>query len=209
MYSSWIKDGPDGCFYNVSSNGWMEIPQFYEWFQKVFIEFVKAFEGPKILVLDGHKSHITSDIVQLARSNQISIICLPPHSTHILQPLDIAVFKPAKSAWRKILDDHNGLTFETITKEIFPSLLRKLVESNLAFLRRHAVAGFESIGVYSVNRSAISDDRIKTLTVVGDRHVYTKNLGVDVGVGVKIHLRLHLRIFCSFTPKIGCRIHLF
>lgn len=95
MYSSWVKDGPDGCFYNTSSNGWMEIPQFKEWFEKVFIEFVKSFDGPKILVLDGHKSHITSDIVQLARSNEIWIICLPPHSTHVLQPLDVAVFKPA------------------------------------------------------------------------------------------------------------------
>lgn len=97
----------------------METPLFYDWFKVVFVEYVKQLDGPKLLILDGHSSHITLDIVRLAKENNIEIVCLPPHSTHILQPLDVAVFKPMKTEWRKIVEEHNGLTFENINKEVY------------------------------------------------------------------------------------------
>jgi hypothetical protein len=31
---------------------------------------------------------------------KILIVCLPPHTTHILQPCDVGVFGPLASAWR-------------------------------------------------------------------------------------------------------------
>lgn len=32
LQNTWVKGGPEGCKYQVSTNGWMEIPQFYDWF---------------------------------------------------------------------------------------------------------------------------------------------------------------------------------
>lgn len=96
-----------------------------------------------------HKSHITIQLSELAVENNVSIICLVPNSTHVLQPFDVAVFKPAKAVWADIVDEHNkNKDYKVISKEEFPKLLRQLVENKKAFCRRHAVAGFESTGIY-------------------------------------------------------------
>ena len=46
----------------------------------------------KILFLDGHNSHISVEVINLAIQNKITLICLIPHSTHVLQPLDVSMF---------------------------------------------------------------------------------------------------------------------
>jgi hypothetical protein len=65
--------------------------------------YSQKYEGPKLLFLDGHNSHISLEVIECAIANQISIICFPPHTSHILQPLDKGVYGPAKTAWRLIL----------------------------------------------------------------------------------------------------------
>ena len=52
---------------------------------------------PVLLIQDGHSSHISINIIKLARENSIHIIYLPPHTTLLLQLLDIGVFKSFKS----------------------------------------------------------------------------------------------------------------
>ncbi len=79
--------------YTVSDSGWMETDTFIQWFKNVFLHYVKDLEGPKILFLDGHSSRASIDFINLANDNNIHIICLPSHSSHALQPLDVGVFK--------------------------------------------------------------------------------------------------------------------
>ena len=42
-----------------------------------------------ILIEDGHVSHITIDVIELVRANNIHLLCLPSHTLHNLQPLAI------------------------------------------------------------------------------------------------------------------------
>ena len=44
---------------------------------------------------------ITLDVIELACKNDIHLLCLPSHSSHILQPLDIGVFKSFKTHYPK------------------------------------------------------------------------------------------------------------
>jgi len=54
-----------------------------------FINCVKTTQANKVLlILDGHCSHKSIDTIDLARANGVVIICLPPHKTHRMQPLD-------------------------------------------------------------------------------------------------------------------------
>ena len=85
----------------------MENETFEDWFTNLFVAETKELEGPKLLLLDGHKSHLTWDVIQTALANNITIICLPPHSTNHLQPLDKAVFVAVKNSWRKIISENN------------------------------------------------------------------------------------------------------
>ncbi|KIM59047.1 hypothetical protein SCLCIDRAFT_98010, partial [Scleroderma citrinum Foug A] len=47
----------------------------------------------------GHCSHVSDEIRQLALQNNIHLFCLPPKTTHKLQPLNVGVFGPLQSAW--------------------------------------------------------------------------------------------------------------
>jgi hypothetical protein len=46
--------------------------------------------------MDGHSSHITGDMIALCMENDIGLLILPPHCSHLLQPLDVGVYGPLK-----------------------------------------------------------------------------------------------------------------
>ena len=78
---------------------------FESWFIKVFITQVETFQKPVLLTYDGHNSHLTYNTVKAAIDHGIIIVCLPPNTSHALQPLDVGVFRSVKSKWKKILDN--------------------------------------------------------------------------------------------------------
>ena len=68
----------------TSQNGWTDDFIGAEWFAKSFIPqaTVRNKSGkPILLILDGHGSHETCEIICLADANNIIIVCLPPHTT--------------------------------------------------------------------------------------------------------------------------------
>lgn len=71
---------------------------FHEW----FILFTKQItEKPILLLIDGHLSLLNIETIKLARSCEITILKLPPHTTDLLQPLDRTAFRPLKIACDK------------------------------------------------------------------------------------------------------------
>ena len=63
-----------------------------------FHHFVKhtnpTADHPVLLILDGHSKHAKSlTLIHLVRTCHVTIICLPPHTTHRLQPLDVSFMK--------------------------------------------------------------------------------------------------------------------
>lgn len=75
---------------------WTRCYFMYSWincsFQKPDIQQVKNF-----LILVGHGSHLDIKTIHLCRASNIHLYCLPPHTTHIFQPLDVVIFHPVKS----------------------------------------------------------------------------------------------------------------
>ena len=53
-----------------------------------------------LLILDGHKAHLTLDVLTKARKNGIDMLIIPSHTSHGLQPLDVVCFNPFKMAFR-------------------------------------------------------------------------------------------------------------
>jgi hypothetical protein len=104
---------------------------FKDWFTNVFLVHVNSLNCPndkKLLIFDGHSSLIHIDIVKLALQNNVIIVCLPPHSTHILQPLDVCVFSSIKTSWSEILEKENNSSCD-VDKALFPKLLKMLVDN--------------------------------------------------------------------------------
>ena len=102
LYEAWTKNGPTGGLYAVTASGWMQDSVFESW-MKYFVGHAKNLQKPILLIYDGHGSHMTYLTIATARENGIIILCLPPHTSHALQPLDVGVFAPLKKAWKAIL----------------------------------------------------------------------------------------------------------
>ena len=82
----------------VSSNGWMTTSAYIDWFRNMFLPSLPD-ECPILLILDGHSSHVSYEVRQLAISNGVHMLKLPPHLTNLLQSLDVGVFKSMKANW--------------------------------------------------------------------------------------------------------------
>ena len=90
-----IKEGAyPNTIFQVSDNGSITKELFFAWF-KLFFQMILLLR-PVVQVLDGPGSHITINVIEYARSNEIHLLCLPSHMSQILQPLDVDVFKSFK-----------------------------------------------------------------------------------------------------------------
>lgn len=171
LYDTWTKGGPKSAGYGCSESGWMQDLNFEAWFISIFIPFVSDYEKPVLLTFDGHNSHLTYNTVKEAIQNQIIIMCLPPNTSHALQPLDVGVFKSVKASWRIILTDwFRDSRLKTVDKAVFPLLLKKL----WACLNpSHAVNGFRGSGLLPVNRSAVDHRVLAETSRRDDKEVMT------------------------------------
>ena len=141
LWSTWVpKNGFPGTRYNVTKSGWVEEEVFYDWFTNQFCPTVQHITRPLILFFDGHRAHISARIVKTAMDNGIELECLPPHTTTLLQPLDVVTLHKVKSAWRILLTEHNTKTNSaSIGKAKFSSMVSLLVVENYAFFKARNV----------------------------------------------------------------------
>jgi len=86
----------------MTENRWTNDAICHQWFNKVFLPFVKN-RGDKtkhiLLIMDGHGSHETLEMLDYAEANNVMLLRLPAHTTHELQPLDVGAFGPLQSSW--------------------------------------------------------------------------------------------------------------
>ncbi|KAM9874083.1 transposase [Verticillium dahliae] len=71
----------------------------------------------RLLILDGHQSHHLTDFELYCKDNNIITLCMPPHSSHILQPLDVGCFGPLKQAYGLQIEKKMRAGTSHITKE--------------------------------------------------------------------------------------------
>lgn len=97
--SGWIpQDAPDNWRFSTSNSGWTSDSHGFEWLRTVFEPESRKRSGnkPRLLIADGHSSHITGNMISFCIENNIDLLILPPHCSHMLQPLDVGVFGPMK-----------------------------------------------------------------------------------------------------------------
>ena len=88
----WTTGGPPGSKFVVSDSGWITKSLFSQWFTW-FIEYTKDVAKPILLLMDNHACHISIEVIEVAKQNQILLLLFPPSCTHALQPLDTVTFK--------------------------------------------------------------------------------------------------------------------
>jgi hypothetical protein len=145
--------GPNGAAYSISDSGWMMDSNFENWFLNIFVKFTENYEKPVLLTYDGHNSHLTYSTIKTAMDNDIIILCLPPNTSHALQPLDVGIFRPVKVAWKKIFNEWYVVSrMQSVDKAVFPTLLGKLWHQ---LNPTHAINAFRGAGMYPADRNAV------------------------------------------------------
>lgn len=128
--------------FHVSENGWTDSEIGIVWLDS-FIQQVAHIEGRKLLVVDGHSSHLSWQFLQRCFANQIELFNLIPHTTHIAQPLDLACFSANKTHFTNAIKDHMRTNVKALTKADFLKLYaqawtKTFTESNIASAWREA-----------------------------------------------------------------------
>lgn len=150
--------GPDDYLYARSDSGWVDSILFLQWFKKIFLKYTVR-DKPTLLIVDGHKSHMTLELVDLARENHVILFCLPPHTTHALQPLDVAVFKALKAHFSRSL---RALCFTrkdfTVSKRDFARVVKEPFE--MAFSIVNIKSGYKKCGIFPFNPDAVDKGKM-------------------------------------------------
>ena len=111
-----MDNAPESSKGFFNGSGWMTGEVFKDYLNH-FIEFVKPSTAtPVLLILDGHASHTKNlDVIDLASSNGVIMLSLPPHTTHRLQPLDVGFYKPLQTYYDRYIErwlkSHPGSVF--------------------------------------------------------------------------------------------------
>ena len=86
---------PPGSIQQNFPTGWIQSHVFLKWLEHFIRHTNSSKVNPSLLILDGHTTHTKNlQVLDLARDSGVFILCLPPHTTQRLQPLDVCVMKP-------------------------------------------------------------------------------------------------------------------
>ena len=118
-YASGIPDDWSFC---TTESGYINSDIFTSWFRDCFIP--NAGKSRPILVLmDNHSSHLNKEVIDVARASNVELLCLPSHSTHLLQPLDIGVYHLLKQNIATMSTRLGYTGMKTIPRQKFSKLL--------------------------------------------------------------------------------------
>lgn len=139
-----VSEGMEGSKFTTSPNGWVTSDIFLDFFANHFLQHVT--ERPLILLYDGHSTHITFDIIETARQSDVHLFVLPPHSSHLLQPLDVSVFSQFKKHLNTEMHKymHSNPTC-VITRQLLPSMISRAYERSMSV--SNIMAGFRKTGI--------------------------------------------------------------
>jgi hypothetical protein len=122
-----------------------------QWLKRVFDPETKerANGRPRVLILDGFGTHETLEILEYCFANNIILCRLPSHTSHKLQPCDVAVFGPLKTAYREQVERLERGGVNAIGKQHLTSLYKSARER--AFTPKNIRAGFAASGLIPFN----------------------------------------------------------
>jgi hypothetical protein len=97
LITSWFADLPRDWIITVSPTGWINNNLALAWL-KHFDAYTKASSAGayRLLIIDGHESHILVEFQDYCKEHKIIALCMPPHSSHLLQPLDVVPYSLLK-----------------------------------------------------------------------------------------------------------------
>ena len=147
----WFPEGlPAGTHIAPTENGFTTDAIALEFLQHYIDNLDCGSEADwKLMLIDNHESHCTSEFINLANKNHIRPYLLIPHFTHCMQPLNVGIFQPYKHWHDVVIQD---ALFEFNTKYMVPRFLDDLSKiQNNTFKKGTIRHAFKKSGMWPPN----------------------------------------------------------
>ena len=151
----WLDNAPSSAMVRMSERGWVTTEIFMEWGRRFISQLPTGM--PHLPLLDGHSSHLYNlEFLHMMRENRVGVWCLPPHSTHVLQPADVSLFRILKHNWNE-----NGLArgrengAKKLARAEFFTVFTPAYEA--AATAQNTQSGFRKTGICPLNPNALSN----------------------------------------------------
>lgn len=181
-----LKGAPQGTLGVANPTGWSNETVYFK-FMEHFIKHTKPSKEERVLlIIDNDESHLSVETLNLASNSGVVILTFPPHTSHRLQPLDLAVYCPFKTYYHQEVEawhiKNPGKTFDiySVAEIVGQAYPRAFTTSNIT-------SGFKKSGIYPLDRSEFNDDDHLVVTCCPDLNLFetTSNIGKDNSSSLK------------------------
>lgn len=150
----------------TSDNGWTNNELGHFWLKENFlVNTNKRTHGEyRPLILDDHGSHSTPEFLQLCKEDKIITLIMPPHTSHILQPLNVGCFPLLKQAYTQELTETQRIRIFHVDKGDFPPMYEHARKASIN--EKNTKSSFEASGLVPFDPNRV----IPNLTSVSVRH---------------------------------------
>ncbi len=151
----------------------------FAWLQRAFDPQTKeqANGRPRVLICDGFGTHESPEVLEFCFGNNIILCRLPSHTSHKLQPCDVAVFAPLKVAYRDQVDQLERGGVNTIGKAHFTNLYSPARKRE--FTKRNILAGWAKSGLFPFNPDRVLRDILKPETTTDNPRACESSTGLS------------------------------
>ena len=169
VQDTWQLKAPGNMKLAATKRGYITKSKFHE-YSLHFVKFLKAHglvDKTNLLIIDRHKSYLYNlPFYKAMRANNIEIITIPPHTSHILQALDSVLFVPFKKSWESSLRKYNH-SGRVLNKVNFWDVFVPAWNSSIT--PKHIIMGFKKTGINPHNPQVIPTESLAP-SLVTDRH---------------------------------------
>lgn len=161
--STWTTHPTPGWHFACSQSGYTDSKISFDWLRLVFDPQTRLRAGgrPRMLICDGFGTHESLEILKYCFENNIVLCRIPSHTSHTLQPCDVGVFGPLKTAYREQIERLYRGGANTVGKQHFTSLYSRAREQ--ALTARNIKSGWSKTGLYPFSPHRVLKDIQKPL----------------------------------------------
>jgi hypothetical protein len=127
----------------------------------------KAAGETRVLLMDGHSSHYTADLLEYCLQNNIEVIGYPPHCTHALQGLDVVCFAKMKTEWKDEIKAFEELHKRSVDKADFCGVFGRAFLR--AFTKHNVEAAFAATGIHPFDPDVVKPEQMKPAEATSTR----------------------------------------
>jgi hypothetical protein len=156
--SNWTTLPTPGWHYGHSENGYNDSKICLEWLTRVFDAQTRGLANgkPRLLICDGFGTHETLEILEFCFEHNIILCRLPSHTSHKLQPCDVGVVAPLKTAYRDEVERLNRGGVDKVGKEHFTYLYQPARDR--ALTKRNIKAAWAATGLFPFDPKRVLRD---------------------------------------------------